>query len=84
MLTSMETEVSTKHLYRSQTHKVLAGICGGLGEYWTVDPVVLRLLWIFVTVFTGFAPGIIAYVLAIFVVPVKPEGSSVFEPPKSS
>jgi phage shock protein C len=61
-----------KHLYRSSTNKALAGICGGLGEYWDIDPVVLRLLWVLVTVFTGFAPGIIAYILAAFVIPVKP------------
>jgi phage shock protein C len=78
----METGAPTKHLYRSQSNKVLAGICGGLGEYWTVDPVVLRLLWILVTVFTGFAPGVIAYVLAIFIVPVKPADSAVSQSPK--
>ena len=67
-----------KHLYRSDTNKVLAGICGGLGEYWTIDPVVLRLLWILLTVFTGFVPGIIAYILAIFVIPVKPKGINIY------
>lgn len=60
-----------KRLYRSKDNKVWAGICGGLGEYWDIDPVILRLLWILLTVFTGFIPGIAAYVLAIFVVPVK-------------
>ena len=78
----METGAPTKHLYRSQSNKVLAGICGGLGEYWAVDPVVLRLLWILVTVFTGFAPGVIAYVLAIFIVPVKPAERTASESPK--
>lgn len=61
-----------KHLYRSSTNKTLAGICGGLGEYWDIDPVVLRLLWVLVTVFTGFAPGIIGYILAAFIIPTKP------------
>lgn len=67
-----------KHLYRSDTNKVLAGICGGLGEYWAIDAVVLRLLWILLTVFTGFVPGIIAYILAIFVIPVKPKGINMY------
>lgn len=65
-------ETSVKNLYRSDTNKVFAGICGGLGDYWKIDPAVLRLLWILLTVFTGFAPGVIAYILAIFIVPVKP------------
>lgn len=69
-------ETSVKNLYRSDTNKVLAGICGGLGDYWKIDPTVLRLLWILLTVFTGFVPGVIAYILAIFIVPVKPVEST--------
>lgn len=61
-----------KHLYRSNTNKTLAGVCGGLGEYWDIDPVVLRLLWVLLTVFTGFVPGVIAYIFAVFVMPVRP------------
>ena len=53
----MET-MPVRHVYRSATERVCAGVCGGLGEYWAIDPVVLRLLWTFITVFTGFAPGI--------------------------
>ena len=74
----MEEVTPTKHLYRSGTNRVLAGICGGLGEYWVIDPVVLRLLWIVLTVFTGFVPGIIAYILAIFVIPIRPKGSNIY------
>lgn len=61
-----------KHLYRSDTSKVFAGICGGLGEYWNIDPVILRLLWVLITIFTGFFPGVIGYILAAFIVPLKP------------
>lgn len=68
----MEETTPVKRLYRSTTDRVCAGICGGLGEYWGIDPVVLRLIWVLVTVFTGFAPGIIAYILAIFIIPTKP------------
>lgn len=60
-----------KRLYRSDTNRVLAGICGGLGEYWNIDPVILRLFWVLVTVFTGVFPGIVAYLLAIFIIPSK-------------
>ena len=59
----------TKRLYRSRNNKVLAGVCGGLGEYFDVDPVLIRLLYLMVTVFTGLVPGTLCYVIAIAVVP---------------
>jgi phage shock protein C len=58
-----------KKLYKSNTNKVFCGVIGGVGEYFDVDPVILRLLWILVLVFTGFIPGIIAYIIACLVVP---------------
>jgi len=58
-----------KKLYRSDKNKTLAGVIGGLGEYADVDPVLFRLLWVLITIFTGFFPGIIAYFAAIFIVP---------------
>lgn len=61
-----------KRLYRSKTNKVLAGVCGGMGEYFGVDPVLVRLIWVLATVVTGLAPGILAYIIAIFIVPEKP------------
>lgn len=64
--------MTEKRLYKSGKNKVFAGIIGGLGEYFEVDPVVLRLAWVLITVFTGFVPGLIAYIIAIFIVPKKP------------
>lgn len=64
----------SKRLYRSNTNRVFAGICGGLGEYLGVDPVIIRLGWLLATVFTGFIPGIIAYIFAIFIIPRRPVG----------
>jgi phage shock protein C len=52
----------------SKTNKKLAGLCGGLGEYLNIDPSVIRVGWIVITVLTGIVPGIIAYVVAILVV----------------
>jgi len=60
-----------KRLYRSDDDRIFAGICGGLGEYFAVDPVALRLLWLLVTLCTGVVPGILAYLVAIFIVPKK-------------
>lgn len=58
-----------KRLYRSKTSRVFAGVCGGLGEYLNVDPVLLRLIWALVTILSGFFPGVIAYIVAIIIIP---------------
>lgn len=61
-----------KHLYRSDTNKILAGVLGGLGEYFDTDPVVLRLAFVFLLLATAIVPGVIAYIAAVFIVPRKP------------
>ncbi|MBU0572279.1 PspC domain-containing protein [Patescibacteria group bacterium] len=60
-----------KKLYRSKDNKILAGIIGGLGEYFDIDPTVLRLGWLLVFVFTGIFPVLLAYIIAILIVPNK-------------
>lgn len=60
-----------KKLYRSRKNNVFAGVIGGLGEYFDVDPVLIRLFWLLVIVFTGIVPGIIVYLLAVLVIPKK-------------
>ena len=59
-----------KRLYRSGKDKILAGVCGGLGEYFNVDPVIIRILWIVFSL--AYGVGIIAYIIAWIVVPVNP------------
>jgi len=61
-----------KHLYRSDANKVLAGVLGGLGEYFDVDPVVLRLAFVFLLLATAVVPGVVAYMAAVFIVPRRP------------
>lgn len=58
-----------KKLYRSSTNKVVAGIIGGLGDYWDIDPVVLRLAFVFLILATGLVPGVLAYAIALLIVP---------------
>lgn len=58
-----------KKLYKSNKDKVLAGIIGGLGEYFDVDPTLLRLAFILLVVLTGVFPGVIGYIIAALVVP---------------
>lgn len=62
----------SRKLYRSRTNKVIAGVFGGLGEYLDIDPTILRLVWILITAFSGFLPGIIVYLLAALVIPREP------------
>ena len=64
-----------KKLYRSNKNKVFAGIIGGIGEYFDVDPVLLRILWLLILAATGLIPGLIVYLIAIFIVPKKPAGA---------
>ncbi|MBX4181497.1 PspC domain-containing protein [Candidatus Parcubacteria bacterium] len=64
--------MENKKLYRSRDNKVFAGICGGLGEYFNIDPTVLRLFWLLMVIFSGLVPGLVAYILAILVVPKAP------------
>ena len=53
-----------KRLYRSSRNKVLAGVCGGIGEYFDVDPVIIRILAVVFTLMMG--TGLIAYIVPDF------------------
>lgn len=58
-----------KRLYRSNNNKVILGICGGIGEYLNVDPVVVRLLWVIFCCMGG--SGVLAYIVAAIIVPER-------------
>jgi phage shock protein C len=74
---------SEKHrLYRNQSNKVIAGVCSGLGEYFNIDTTVVRLVWILLTILGG--AGIIAYIIAYFIIPVKPLESAESVPPQTT
>lgn len=59
-----------KRLYRSKRERVLGGVCGGLAEYFGLDVSLVRLGWIVFVLLGG--SGIIAYILAWFVIPAEP------------
>ncbi len=63
----------TKRLYKSSDNKVIAGVMGGLGEYFDIDPVVFRVAYAAFSFFTGIAPGILAYILMAIVMPSAPK-----------
>ena len=58
-----------RKLTRSYHERKLAGVCGGIGEYFQLDPVLIRLIWVFGTAMTGVVPGILAYLVAWLIAP---------------
>jgi phage shock protein C len=60
-----------KRLYRSRKDRKLWGVCGGLGKYFDIDPVIFRIVFV-VTIFFGMI-GVIAYIIMLIVVPLEPE-----------
>ncbi len=63
-----------RKLYRSEKDKWIAGVLGGLGEYLSIDPTILRIAFIIFSIASGVLPGIVGYVLAIIVIPKPPMG----------
>ena len=63
-------------LRRSTTDRQIAGICGGMAEYFQVDSTMVRLLWVVLSIFVGaIIGGIIAYLLAWLIIPRAPDSS---------
>jgi len=59
-----------KRLYRSRKEKMIGGVCGGLAEYFDIDPVLVRILFV-VAVFAG-GSGILAYIICWIIIPEQP------------
>lgn len=70
-----------KRLYRSRDSKILGGVCGGLGEYFNIDPVIFRVIFVLLML-PGGLPGIIPYAVLWLIVPLRP--SYVASPRKES
>lgn len=64
-----------KRLYRSRKERILGGVCGGLGEYFDVDPGIVRLVWVIVTLLS-LGTGIVAYLIAWIIIPESSEEST--------
>ncbi len=61
---------SVKRLYRSKNDRMIAGVCGGLGQYLGIDPTIIRLLFV-AAVLAGFA-GVLAYLIMAVIIPLEP------------
>jgi phage shock protein C len=60
-----------KKIYRSRKERILAGICGGIANYFEVDPTLVRIIFLFMVFAAG--SGILTYLILIFLVPLEPE-----------
>ena len=63
-----------KRLYRSRTDRKIAGICGGMGQYFGVDPVIFRIIWLLLLL--GMGAGLVVYLVLWLIVPLEPQGSA--------
>lgn len=60
-----------KRLYRSTRSKKIAGVCSGLGEYFNIDPTLIRIFFLLITIFWGF--GVLVYLVCWISMPRKEE-----------
>jgi len=60
----------SRKLYLSNVDKKIGGVCGGIGEYFDIDPTLIRLLWVIAVLFFG--TGILAYLIAWAIIPRRP------------
>lgn len=72
-----------KRLYRSRTNSKLAGVCGGVAEYFNIDPTIVRIIAV-ILLLPGGLPGILPYVILWAVVPIAPEPGSDANKPTSN
>ncbi|MBI5225596.1 PspC domain-containing protein [Candidatus Micrarchaeota archaeon] len=63
-----------KRLYRSRDEKIIGGVCAGIGKYFNVDPVLVRLLFVILAWAGGL--GIVLYLVAWLITPLEPEKSA--------
>jgi phage shock protein C len=59
-----------KRLFRSRKDRILGGVCGGMGNYFNLDPVLVRVIW--AVLFFAAGVGFLAYILAWIIVPEEP------------
>lgn len=58
-----------KKLYKSNQNRMICGVCGGIAEYINMDPTVVRLLWVIISLCGGL--GLLAYILAAIIIPYQ-------------
>lgn len=64
--------MEVKRLYRDTQNEMIAGVCAGIGEYFNIDPTIIRLVAVLAALSSGCFPGLIVYFVLLAVIPVKP------------
>ena len=59
-----------KKLYRSRTDSMIAGVCGGLGQYFDIDATLIRLVFVVAAILGGH--GVLAYLICLILIPLEP------------
>ncbi|RKX22511.1 MAG: PspC domain-containing protein [Candidatus Zixiibacteriota bacterium] len=59
-----------KRLYRSEENKIVGGVCGGIGEYFEIDPVLVRIITVLLIMAPGV--GVLAYIIGWIIIPKRP------------
>ena len=60
----------SKRLYKSEDNRILCGVCGGIDEYLGIDPTLVRLVWVLITLAAG--AGVLLYIIAAIIIPREP------------
>jgi phage shock protein C len=60
-----------KKLYKSTENKVICGVLGGLGEYFGIDPTLVRVGYVFLAIFSAGFPGLLLYIIMALIVPKR-------------
>lgn len=72
-----EPQTTTRRLYRSRQQKMVAGVAGGLGQYFNIDPTLVRLAFVLVALIPGLGGvSLLGYIILAIVVPQYPEGDA--------
>ena len=72
----MEGSPRPRRLTRSNRNKMIAGVCGGLAEYLDMDPTVVRVLYVLISILSAAFPGIVAYIILMFLMPPPEEATA--------
>lgn len=65
--------MAMKRLYRSRDDVLIAGVLAGIGEYFEVDPTIVRIIGVLVALVTGIVPFVIVYIIAVIIIPKRSE-----------
>lgn len=62
-----------KKLFRSRVNKQIAGVCGGLAQYFNCDATIIRLAWVLISLVSASVPGLLIYLVCALIIPEEPD-----------